>query len=197
MIPLRISKIPYLWFLPAALVLLASCSFDYDTPPEGNVDPDLIMKNAEYVRIVNGNPEIRLEIEEVRRYESKHLMELENFSFEQYNAAPEGYEEIPDLNVRGSAGAAGLETDTMNASMTGGVSMEVVSEDMTIKTAAISWQDKERRLHAPGTVEITRSDGTSLTGTGFSADTRRRSWEFETNVEGSIVEEEENESSSP
>lgn len=172
------------------LFALAACSFDYDTPPERSDEPDLIMKDAEYVRIVNGNPEIRLEAEEVRRYESKHIMELDEFSFEQYNAAPEGYGKIPGVNVRGGAGEARIETDTGNASLSGGVSMEVISEDMSFETAAISWQDKERILRAPGKIQIGRSDGTVLSGTGFSANTRSRSWELESAVEGTIVEEE-------
>ncbi|MDR2471240.1 MAG: LPS export ABC transporter periplasmic protein LptC [Treponema sp.] len=175
------------WYL---FLLLGACSFDYDPAPERSDEPDLIMKDAEYVRVVNGNPEIRLKAEEVRRYESKHIMELDEFSFEQYNAAPEGYGTIPGVNVRGAAGAARVETDTGNASMSGGVSMEVISEDMNFETAAVSWQDKERILRAPGRVQIGRSDGTALSGTGFSADTRSRSWEFESAVEGIIVEEE-------
>ena len=180
-------------WLASCIILLclffsAACSFIYDTFPQNDDDPSMIMEDAEYVRMVNGNPEIRLTAEEIRRYEAKHTMELDNLSFEQYNAAPEGQEAIPGVNARGTAGLARMETDTGNVNMSGNVTIEVISEDFSMATAEVSWQDKERTLNAPGTVHITRSDGTTLNGTHLSADVRSRSWEFESTVEGSVVE---------
>ena len=166
----------------------AACSFDYDTVYQDDDKPNLIMEEVEHIRITNGNPEIRVQAEEVRRYEAKHIMELDSFSFEQYNAAPEGREEIPDVNTRGKAGQASMETDTGNLFISGGVNIEVISEDISMETRELSWQDKERFLTAPGTVSITRSNGTTLKGTGFTADIRKRSWEFESGVEGSVEE---------
>jgi LPS export ABC transporter protein LptC len=147
------------------------------------------MENAEYVRITNGNPEIRVQAEEIRHYEAKHTMELDNFSFEQYNAAPEGQEEIPAVNAHGRAGLARMETDTGNFYLKDDVAFEVVSEDFSMKTAEITWQDNERILNAPGLVNLKRANGTTIQGTGFSADVRSRSWEFESMIEGSIVED--------
>ena len=173
-------------------LFMAACSFSYDMYPQNDDDPNLVMENAEYVRMINGNPEIRLNAEEIRQYEVKHTMELDNFSFEQYNPAQEAQEEIPDINARGKAGLAHMETDTRNVFLSNGVTLEVVSEDFSMETAEISWQDKERLLNAPGSVHIRRSDGTTMQGTGFSADVRRRSWEFESMVEGTIIEDNSN-----
>jgi LPS export ABC transporter protein LptC len=171
------------------MLLTAACSFNYDTQSEDNEDPDLIMGYAEYVRIENGNPVFRVNADEVRRYEAKHSMELDNFAFDQYNSAPEDYEKIPDINVRGFAGKARIETDTNNFFMSRGVYLEVNSEDVALETGDLSWLDKERLLNAPGRLSITRSDGTTMEGTGFSADARKKSWEFESDVEGSIVDD--------
>jgi LPS export ABC transporter protein LptC len=171
------------------VLFCAACSFNYDTVSGDDEAPDLIMKYAEYVRIENGNPVFKVNADEVRRYEVKHSMELDNFFFFQYNAAPEGYEAIPDINVRGSAGNARIETDTNNFFMEGGVYLEIKSEDITLETGEISWQDKEKQLNAPGKLNITRSDGTSMGGLGFTADIRRKTWEFESDVEGSIVDD--------
>jgi LPS export ABC transporter protein LptC len=174
----------------AVLALLtAACSFNYDTQSGDNEDPDLIMEYAEYVRIENGNPVFKVNADEVRRYEAKHSMELDNFAFDQYNSAPEDYEKIPDINVRGFAGKARIETDTNNFFMSGGVYLEVNSEDVVLETGDLSWKDKERMLTAPGKLSITRSNGTTMEGTGFSADARKKSWEFESDVEGSIVDD--------
>jgi len=169
--------------------LTAACSFDYDTQTGDDEDPDLIMTYAEYVRIENSNPVFKVDADEVRRYEAKHAMEMDNFAFEQYNTAPEDSEKIPNVNVRGFAGKARIETDTNNFSMSRGVYLEVSSEDVILETGDISWKDKERLLNAPGKLSITRSNGTTLAGVGFSVDARKRSWEFESDVEGSIVDD--------
>jgi LPS export ABC transporter protein LptC len=174
----------------AALVLFtAACSFNYDTVSEDNESPDLIMRYAEYVRIENGNPIFKVNADQVRRYEAKHSMELDNFAFDQYNSAPEDYEKIPDINVRGNVNKARIETDTNNLFMSGGVYLEVKSEDITLETGELSWQDQKRLLNALGKLSITRSDGTVMEGVGFSADVRKKSWEFESDVAGSIVDD--------
>ena len=177
------------WLLLFAAFFITACSFNYDTVNEEDQDPDMIMVMVEYVRIENGNPVIRVRADEVRRYESKHVMEMDLFNFNQFNSAPEDVEKIPDINVRGNAGKARVETDTNNFYMREGVFFEVNSEDVNLETEELSWQDKDRLLTAPGKLTITRSDGTTLEGVGFSADTRKKSWEFESDVEGSIVDD--------
>jgi len=182
-LPLRLR----LFLLPALFIM--ACSFEYDTVYEEDEDPDMIMDMVDYVRIEDGNPIIRLRADQVRRYESKHIMEMDLFNFNQFNAAPEDVKEIPDINVRGNGGNARIETDTNNFTMKNGVFFEVKSEDITLETEELSWQDSDRHLSAPGKLTITRSDGTTLEGTGFSAETRKKSWEFETDVEGSVVDD--------
>jgi hypothetical protein len=79
--------------------------------------------------------------------------------------------------------------------MKDGVHIEVESEDIAIATTTLEWQDKERHLFTgeADRVDITRSDGTSFTGWGFSADARRRSWEFKNGAEGTYIEEDDDE----
>jgi LPS export ABC transporter protein LptC len=184
------TNFPGLFCLFIAL-LTAACSFDYGNVPVDNNDPSMILTETEYVRVRNGNPAARLTAEEVRQYEAKHSWELDGVSFEQFNAAPEGFGKIPDVNARGKAGSARMETDTGNFSMSGGVALEVISEGIVMETGEVFWQDKERLLSAPGQLDITRDDGTIITGRGFSADIRRRTFEFESAAEGAVVDEEE------
>jgi LPS export ABC transporter protein LptC len=175
-------------------LLLVACSFDYDASTEdfGN-DPDVIMKDVEYVRMENVLPVVRIRSKEARRYEAKHAMEMDAFSFEQYNPTLPENSEIPDINVRGTGGSVKIETDSRNLTMAGGVSIEVKSEDIALNTESLSWEDEERLISAPGEVTITRSDGTKLSGWNLSADTRRRRWRFEGAVSGDVVEEDEDE----
>jgi LPS export ABC transporter protein LptC len=179
------------FFLVSALwSLFLSCSFDYDTSPEEDKNqPDIIMKDAEYVRVRGGDPVVRFQAELVERYEDKQTMNLSNFSFDQFE------DHGDEINAAGSAQAAGVELDSGNIRLSGNVRIAVDSEDITIETAGLEWRDKERLLSAdPGTaVDIFRSDGTRFTGLGFSADTRLRTWEFSGGVSGTYIDEDDEE----
>jgi LPS export ABC transporter protein LptC len=182
----RISGCFLLFSFFAALFL--SCSFDYDTSPgEDKNQPDIIMKNVEYVRVRGGDPVVRFQAESVERYEDRQTMNLSNFSFDQFE------DHGDEINAAGSARDASVELDSGNIRMDGDVRIVVDSEDITIETTGLEWRDKERLLSAPpgSPVEILRSDGTRFTGLGFSADTRSRTWEFSSGVSGTYIDEEE------
>jgi LPS export ABC transporter protein LptC len=181
--------------LPFLLMLLAAaCSFDYGEASEtDSSQPDIVMSDVEYVRVRDGDPVVRFEAERAERYESRQTMELRQFSFEQFES--HGL----DINAVGSAGRASVDTDSGNIAMDGGVRIAVESEDITIETETLTWQDKERFLRGGdyNPVDIKRSDGTSFTGQGFSADARRRTWSFTYGVEGIFIDEDEDEDEEP
>jgi LPS export ABC transporter protein LptC len=168
------------------ILTLGACSFDYgDDVSEDSGLPDVVMNDVQYVRIRDGNPVVRFIAEGAERYESRQTMELKNFSFEQFNTADE------DVSALGRAANASVELESGNIHMQNGVRIEVDSEDITIETKTLDWQDKDRQLSA-GTgepVSILRSDGTIFTGWGFSADTRHRTWSFIEGVEGTYVDD--------
>jgi LPS export ABC transporter protein LptC len=173
------------------LILLTSlltpgCSFDYG---EGSAEdsglPDLVMNDVEYVRVKDGDPQVKFRAERAERYENRQLMELRNFSFEQFSSHG------GEVDSSGQAAAARVELDSGNIGISGGVSLAVDSEDITIETERLDWQDKERQLSgAPeAPVRILRDDGTSFQGWGFKANTRSRAWEFAGSVGGSYFHE--------
>jgi LPS export ABC transporter protein LptC len=173
-----------------SVLVFPACSFDYgDAASDSGDQPDIVMKDVEYVRMRDGYPVVRFTAEEAQRFEKKQAMELGQFKFEQFETRAES------VSVTGSAGLASIELDSGNIHMKGGVSIEVESEDLAISTTILEWQDKERLLFTgeADRVDILRSDGTSFTGWGFSADARRRSWEFKNGVEGTYVEKDEDE----
>jgi LPS export ABC transporter protein LptC len=176
-----------LFVLPA---LFSSCSFNYDTSPEEDKNqPDIIMREVEYVRIRGGDPVVRFQAESAERYEDKQTMNLSNFSFDQFENHGD------EINASGSAHAADVDLDSGNIRLSGGVRIAVDSEDITIETTGLEWRDKEKLLSAnsKAPVEILRSDGTRFTGIGFSANTRSRTWEFSDGVSGSYEDEEDDE----
>jgi LPS export ABC transporter protein LptC len=176
--------------LPLLCWLSLGCSFDYGAgAEEDDNQPDIVMNDVAYVRIRDGDPVVRFEAESAERYENRQTMELRNFSFEQYDTSGE------EVNAVGSAGAALVELESGNIKMQGGVRIAVDSEDLTIETTSLSWQDKERLLSGAesGQVDIQRSDGTNFSGRGFSADVRSRTWAFTSGVEGAYVHTDEDE----
>ena len=188
-------KTPVKRLFPAYLLLFGvmfffACSFDYGEAAQDNENqPDIVMKDVEYVRMRDGYPVVRFSAEEAQRFEKKQAMELEQFKFEQFETHAE------TISATGNAGLASIELDSGNIHMKGGVRIEVESEDLAIATTTLEWQDKERQLSTGEAerVDITRSDGTSFTGWGFFADARRRSWEFKNGGEGTFVEKDEDE----
>ena len=172
--------------LAAAVLCLicAGCSFDYGDSKAGSGKPDIVMQNVEYVRVRNAEPLVRFEAEYAERYEERKIMNLENFSFEQFE------NKGTEINAVGKAGEASVELESGNIKLTGGVLIAVESEDVTIETSSLHWKDREKQLTADADdeVEIRRTDGTVFTGRGFSADARERTWQFSSGAEGSYVD---------
>ena len=170
--------------------LLNACSFDYGAGDGSeNTSPDIVMENIEYTRVRGGDLLARFRGEHAERWENTQIMRITNFSFEQMEDKGE------TVNVEGSAGAADVRLESGDITLFGGVMIKIDSEDVIININRIEWKDKEKTLTsgAGERVDIQRSDGTSFTGMGVSADIRSRTWSFSGEVEGTYVEEDEEE----
>jgi LPS export ABC transporter protein LptC len=180
---------PIFYALFSCLLLLASCSFEYGAQETDKNQPDIVMENVEYVRVRSADPQARFQAERLERYEERRIIELRNFSFEQFGNRGE------DVNAYGRAGSASIEMDSMDMRLDNGVRIDVDSEDLAIETRWLEWKDEARTLTggAEDAVNIYQEKGTAFTGTGFHADARRRTWEFTGNVSGTYVHEDDEE----
>ena len=166
------------------VILLPACSFDYGSTGGGDKNlPDIIMDNVEYVRVRSLDPQARLQAERVERYEERRVMELRNFSFEQFGSHGE------EINAYGRAGSALFEIDSGDIRMEDGVRIEVESENIALETARLEWKDNDRTLSGGATDEvyIYQENGTSFTGIGFQSNARSRSWSFSDTVSGTYI----------
>ena len=182
-------RVKIIILLPLICVLFITCSFDYGSSKEGDGSkPDIVMENVEYVRMRGGNLNMRFRAELVERYEERNTMNLRNITFEQFE------KQGTEINAMGTASEAMVELETGNARLSGGVRVEVESEDVIMETSGLHWLDDEKQLLGNGDdeVKIFRSDGTMFTGKGFSANIRERTWEFASGAEGSYVDEDNN-----
>jgi LPS export ABC transporter protein LptC len=170
-----------------AVFVFGRCTFDYgDAASEDDDQADIVMGNVEYVRMRDGDPVVRFRAQQAERYENRQTMELQNFSFEQFDGHGS------EINATGSAGSGLVELDSGNIQLERSVIISVDSEDITIETDKLSWEDEKHILAGSDehTVDIQRSDGTVFSGRGFSADARSKTWAFTGGVEGSYVDTE-------
>ncbi|MDR0450149.1 MAG: LPS export ABC transporter periplasmic protein LptC [Treponema sp.] len=177
--------------LPAfAVPLFAACSFDYGSSLSGEEEaPDIVMSDVEYVRMRDGDPQVRFRAELAERYEESRIMELKNFSFEQFERHNR------EANATGRAGEAHVELDSGDINLAGGVVLAVESEDIVIETGKLDWKDERRDLSgdASDEVRINRANGTSFSGWGFSANARSRVWGFSGGISGTYIHDDEDE----
>jgi LPS export ABC transporter protein LptC len=172
------------------IMLSASCTFDYgQNESSGDDMPDLIMENVKYVRVRSSDPKVRFQAERAERYEKKGIMELSNFTFEQFG------DHGNDVNAAGWVASASVEIDSGNISMDGGVRIEVESEDIAIETTRLEWKDEERTLFSgeEDEVNIYQTNGTKFTGVGFHAYARSHSWEFTNGAVGIYISDDDEE----
>lgn len=177
----------FLCSFPLLLAALAACSFDYGTQTSGGSDqPNIVMDNVEYVRVRSDNLQARFQAERLERFEERRVMELRNFTFEQFDSGEE-------INAQGRAGNASFEIDTGDIRMGNTVRLDIESEDIAIETAQLEWRDGAKTLTsgAEDEVNIFQENGTSFSGVGFRADARQRTWEFSGTVGGTYIHDDE------
>jgi len=173
-----------LFFLLVLAFTVVSCSFDYgDKESHGEEQPDLIMKNVEYVRVRSANPQAKLQAELVERYEKKNVIKLQNTSFEQYD------QQGKEINVSGKTGNAVYEIDTGNIFMDNNVRIEVRTEDIILETEQVEWLNDTKHLSAGSNNEVYvyKKNGTMFSGIGLQSDIRKRTWEFQGRVKGTYI----------
>ncbi|GHU78051.1 hypothetical protein FACS189462_1650 [Spirochaetia bacterium] len=183
-------RIVKLLLILSSFFLILGCSFDYgDEAGEDSGLPDIVMTDVEYVRVRSGDPQVRFRAELAERYEERQVMELRNFTFEQFDHHGE------EVNAVGHAGTAHVDLDSGDVNLREGVSIAIDSEDMTIETGKLDWADKDRILSgdAEDEVNILRENGTSFKGRGFTANARNRTWEFAGGVGGTYIHEDDDE----
>jgi len=187
-----LSPIPSLLLFSFFIFLFSfsSCSFDYGNQEGADKNqPDIVMENVEYVRVRSADPQARFQAERLERYEERGIIELRNFSFEQFGSS------VEEINAHGRAGSASVEIDSGDIHLDNEVRIDVETEDLAIETKWLEWKDKDRILTGgeEEEVNIYQESGTDFTGIGFRADARQRTWEFTGNVSGTYIQDDDEE----
>ncbi len=177
------------WRLAAAAIaavgLLLGCSLAGYTPQaaEGLEEaPTAVFTNYSHTVVVRGKRNFVLAAARAELYESAKRTTLEGVTFSEYDP------DSGELLSLGQAESAVYHTDTKDAEFSGSVRLESKRQDAVLQGEYLRWIDKDKRLEGrlDRTVTVSRADGSRVSGAGFEADARKRSFAFRESVEGRI-----------
>ena len=181
-----VPSFPRARLLPLAIIVLfiTSCSFDYGSSKSNASEEEPTAIFIGFVHHVVDKGTIILEIHAARAesFEKDHRTELTGVNFTQFDSKGA-------LQAAGRADSATVWTDSDNAEFRGNVILESKREKATLKAEKLTWTDSTKTLEGglERTVSIDRDDGAWVSGAGFRADLRRRSFSFSEASEGKIV----------
>ncbi len=170
-----------------AALLLSACSLDYGTPLAEDLGagvPDTVVFGFSHTVVENGSPRFRLEAERGESYQSLKVLKLSAVRFTEYAADGTGA-----VNADGESDLATFHTDTESAELSGSVRFHSSGDAVTVQSGYLSWDGEAKQLasRAETVTTLRDDDGTSLSGSGFSADATRRSFRFGNRVDGRYV----------
>ncbi len=170
---------------PLILTVFLSCSFDYqDEALTGENAPEMILSNANAARYENAEKSVVFSAKTLEIYDADRVWAAETVRFTEYG---ENGTVSPALG--GTAGLLLIDEKESVYSLGGGADFYIREDGLRVIASDLQWQTKLHHLYSPenGTVELIRDDGSSVRGTGFYADTLRRSYLFKRNFSGVIT----------
>ena len=165
--------------------LLAACSFEYpeaaasaDELPEHVPETELTDVTRTIVR--DGRVVAQITARQVWNFRRRARTILDDVRYAEYDAAG-------NVVVSGSAERAVYYTEREDAVLSGSVRLRSEPQGASLQAQVLRWDDDRRRLAtgATDTVELTRDDGSRLSGGGLVVDVRTRT--IRCSVTGSLV----------
>ena len=168
---------------------LAGCSIDYqgasteEQEPAGI--PDTVAVGLLHRIHKDGRLSLELNAARAETYNSKNETILTDAHFIEFDAKG-------GAATEGHARTVVFHSDTENAEITGAVRVHSAAEKGDVRADTLHWENKTKRLTAPPAeqVRISKDDGSSLVGSGFTGDFLSRRVTFTGAVQGTYVWEE-------
>jgi LPS export ABC transporter protein LptC len=168
----------------AGLTLSACSLAGYAAQGEASEEevPTAVFSDYAHTVVERGNRMLELKASKAELYETSKRTVLTGVVFSEYDP------DTGELIATGKADQAIYHTDTKDAEFSGSVRLESKRQDAVLQGEYLRWIDKDKRLEGrlDRTVAISRSDGSSVSGAGFEASARDRSFSFRGSVEGRI-----------
>jgi LPS export ABC transporter protein LptC len=163
----------------------AGCSLDYTAAAAeqaADTIPDTVAVKVVHKVHKNGRLSLAVQAARAETYNGKKETRLEEVTFTEFDEAGNPVTE-------GRARHIVYHSDTEDAEISGGVHVHSTSEKGDVTAGTLSWKNDPRQLTAPPAEEVTihKDDGTTLSGSGFQGDFRRRQLVFTGPVRGVYV----------
>jgi len=177
-----------LFFISVVLIpLFLSCSFNYGNDAFSNkMIPEMVLTGVEASRYKDARLSMVLSADMLEMYDTDQIWAGEKVSFLQYTSDGTG-----TLEAEGKAGMLLVDDSSDIYSLGESATFHSVKDNLTFSAEDLRWTKQTHRLSSPvdGKVEIEKSDGSIISGTGFFADTLARQYEFSKPVTGKLVNE--------
>jgi len=173
------------------LLVLAACSLDYgealaEEQTSENL-PDTVAIGIVHKIHKDGRLSLQLEATRAESYNASNQTVLSDAHFVEFDSKG-------DTATEGKAKKVVFHTDTENAEISGAVHVHSNTEKGDVTADSLAWENKTKILTAPAaeTVKIRKDDGSSLSGSGFKGDFRKRELTFSGPVTGTYVRTDDN-----
>jgi len=168
---------------------LASCSLDYSPAlPDELSDgiPDTIVFGFSHTVVQNGSVRFVLKADRAETWGKKNQIVMRGVSFTEYSSAD------TSIVASGKADEAVFYTKTESADLKGNVFFSAPGDQISVRSGNLRWDGEARTLASQlDTVTVLSSKQSSISGAGFAADARRRSFAFQETVAGRFIPEQE------
>jgi LPS export ABC transporter protein LptC len=169
----------------ASTLALGSCSLAGYGSSEDQGDEELptaVFSGYAHTVVVRGKRNLELKAARAELYETSKRTVLSDVVFSEYDP------DTGELLSSGKADRAVYHNDTKDAEFSGSVRLESKKQDAILQGEYLLWSDKDKKLEGrlDRTVTISRGDGSRVSGAGFSAYARDRSFSFRESVEGRL-----------
>jgi LPS export ABC transporter protein LptC len=185
------SRFQDILLISAAILLvtaiISSCRFSYkDEETDDSADErkvSFVLQNSRYTVQNADGTALLFQAENLAFFEDEETAELEHFSF-QFT------ENSGAAAAEGSAEYAVIAMDTEDVQMNGDIHLEFTEEKTVISASDLFWDNSERTLTSQpdSVVTVQKSDGTIISGYGFSAHVYQRTFSFSGQTEGTLTD---------
>ncbi len=171
--------------LMLASLCVSACSFDYGSELADDTSiPEMTMTGVNASRYENARLSVELRASILEMYDADKIWTASDVEFVQYTNTGDGA-----IEAEGSAGLFLVDDAADVYSLGQTASFRIVEDNLFLTASDLRW---DRSVHTlvsglASSVELERSDGSVIVGTGFSANTLSREYQFTGSVAGKLV----------
>ena len=175
-------------FLLAAgtLLLACSCSLSYNVQAQDESRvPEFTFRDAHFKRYEDNEQTFSVEAKRMEQYAAYPVTYAQDAEFKIWN-------EDNEVETEGSCGLLGMHSDGQHFTLFRDILIKNYKQEMELHADKLKWNAENGQIVSDtiSTVQVIKGNLT-ISGTGFSADSKTKDFSFATSANGSIETDEE------